>query len=1515
MPPPPVSNTNNGLSPVQTAQASPAKTTLSPEESSFAPPRQQLQVGEILSRRSQNAKHYYNANGKFTAEISSGPIHYKDDKGQWQDIVNNLVQSDLAGFQFKNAANEFKTHFAGNSSASPLVKVQAKQVSLTLAPVNAGAAAGTSSGPSVAYRGAVASGTADLRYTVKNEGLKQDIILNSYKTNSFQFRLSAEGFRPELAKNGSLVLYNTSNVEVARAQKPYAIDAKGKITRQANFTLAKEGTGHILTITVDQTWLQAKDRAYPVVIDPWWTFIRGAYQDCWIGSLWPDTNLDAYDLYVGVAQGGSEKDRTLVKFDLSSIPVEQRIIGAQFWMKLHSSLDSTYLKAQAYKVTTNWEEGTVTWNYPWTTIPGGTPGGICDWTPPLPGPPASFYNTALGNGNSDRATWWVTDIAREWYASSAANFGLLVKAENESIVNWKGYYSTETASGDTGFMPTLWVMYEAGFAGIQDYWNYVSFPLGDGQVAMVNVAGGNLVLKHRDWSLSSTGIDTVIDRIYNSSDGQTHDFGYGTMASIHPEMSAFPTALPRAPLFFDPGATWYAFEPIPDANGNPLNTYYRPRGLKAILDKNGSDYLVKYDSGITFKYNSSYRLLTTYDRHSDGVSTPNILQYGYDASGKLTSVTDTVGRTLTFNRASGNIDAISDWIQPSPRTTSYSYVATPASFTNQRGYQTQYSTLPNGSGIGIKDPKNQSAPYNTAEITWADPLGWWNRVGTFSYVKPNGDRDTYTFNYYTDTHETFVTDQNGHQMMYKWDPSSGAVTQILEPGGLHEDRSYGNNFNLKQLVDMDGSTWTYNYDVNDEKLTATVDPVGVTAQYNYSDPINPYFPTRIIDEQKSTTNFTYFSNGNLQNIGFKLNNVDYSATYNYNANGTLNTSTDPRNYSTHYYYTQDPNLNQYGDLRQITDPLNLTITMGYDKASRMIQKIDANGHTTTYSYDNQDNVTSISYAGGTSISFVFDANGNLQSMTDGYGTTTFEYDYRNQVIRKTLPGSPPQVFQFEYDRAGNLTKKIYGSNMTQYTYNYRKLLETVTDNGRTIVDSITYFNDRIPSNIHFPVPDMAVTSTPNGANRLLNITSKKGTNIIAQYDYTYQKSGVETALRQSVTYSATGKPSEATNYSYDEMNHLTQANTVSPVKNRSWTYDANGNRIQQTIYDGLNTQVTNYVYDEISRLNTRTIVGQDPEAYEWDNNCNFIRKGGDLPIEYDNADRAIKWWDHPRVYTGRDQTERVSMEGPRSFLYDGKDTTPVVQTSVSNTLRFITSPAGDLLAVDVSGTLYYYIFDGSGSVVGLVDSTGTLVNQYKYEPFGATTIMAEAVIQPYKFHGGYYDDFGFYKMGARYYDTAIGRFTQPEPAWSNPMFNTLGGRNLLVARAYSTGATVGQGTVPMPGGYYMPATEYNWYSYADSNPVMQADISGYNPAAFRVIAVALALLKNEAKRIKITVIPPGPTTFGGVGGTYRGNLSISFHLDPPGIWEPAYHLQIDTKLGNIPSRSYRFFLPYPLSPY
>jgi RHS repeat-associated protein len=104
------------------------------------------------------------------------------------------------------------------------------------------------------------------------------------------------------------------------------------------------------------------------------------------------------------------------------------------------------------------------------------------------------------------------------------------------------------------------------------------------------------------------------------------------------------------------------------------------------------------------------------------------------------------------------------------------------------------------------------------------------------------------------------------------------------------------------------------------------------------------------------------------------------------------------------------------------------------------------------------------------------------------------------------------------------------------------------------------------------------------------------------------------------------------------------------------------------------------------------------------------------------------------------------------------------QTTGTTSSEFIRDPQGTLIAYRTGNASYYYLFDGQGSVVGLVNTAGTLVNSYSYDPYGGARSTSEQVAQPYRYTGGYLDATGLYKLGYRYYDTSLGRFTQQDPS-------------------------------------------------------------------------------------------------------------------------------------------------------
>lgn len=77
------------------------------------------------------------------------------------------------------------------------------------------------------------------------------------------------------------------------------------------------------------------------------------------------------------------------------------------------------------------------------------------------------------------------------------------------------------------------------------------------------------------------------------------------------------------------------------------------------------------------------------------------------------------------------------------------------------------------------------------------------------------------------------------------------------------------------------------------------------------------------------------------------------------------------------------------------------------------------------------------------------------------------------------------------------------------------------------------------------------------------------------------------------------------------------------------------------------------------------------------------------------------------------------------------------------------------------------MLDGLGSTVGLFNKRGTYDGGYSYSPYGETraaSTNASVTANVIRYIAGELDASGFYKLGARYLDTATGRFTQMDPS-------------------------------------------------------------------------------------------------------------------------------------------------------
>ncbi|MEI6948301.1 Ig-like domain-containing protein [Paraflavisolibacter sp. H34] len=153
----------------------------------------------------------------------------------------------------------------------------------------------------------------------------------------------------------------------------------------------------------------------------------------------------------------SKKLRSLLRFDLSSLPAGMVITGATLKMQLTSAQSSTAYDISAHRVTAAWEEGTgacggSTGVPSWVTRTGTTA-----WTT-AGGDFASAPYATTAVSTTGAYSWNLTTLVQDWYSGDYANEGLLLKFDNETLNNQIKTFASRT-HGTPAYQPVLTIHY------------------------------------------------------------------------------------------------------------------------------------------------------------------------------------------------------------------------------------------------------------------------------------------------------------------------------------------------------------------------------------------------------------------------------------------------------------------------------------------------------------------------------------------------------------------------------------------------------------------------------------------------------------------------------------------------------------------------------------------------------------------------------------------------------------------------------------------------------------------------------------------------------------------------------------------------------------------------------------------------------------------------------------------------------------------------------------------------
>ncbi len=673
--------------------------------------------------------------------------------------------------------------------------------------------------------------------------------------------------------------------------------------------------------------------------------------------------------------------------------------------------------------------------------------------------------------------------------------------------------------------------------------------------------------------------------------------------------------------------------------------------------------------------------------------------------------------------------------------------------------------------------------------------------------------EEYTYNKNGDL--VSIVDNVGKTVLHTYD-HKGNVLETTIKGEEHsktEKKEYDSNNNLVKEIDFNGNETLYTYDCFD-KVIKKVNPLNQETVYEYDNDQNLIKETNYLGDSKV---FVYDSYGRLvtrkNELGEVIESLEYDLdsrqvksidglngviTYVYDGNnrvvetidqasnsekstydgvGNVLTKTDKNGNVTSYQY------DVFGNVIKVTNALGEVTSYTYDKNNNLLSVLNGNGKKTIYTYDKMNheltekdplgNVeTKVYNTNGTlkkktdrngnvilytydvfdrlikenDIVYQYDGNDNLLKVVKGDHSIVREYDGLNRVVKKAEDGlvttfvyngyqeettDPKQNKTVKkYDKAGRL---IEVENEASYVYNLDGTLKKVTYQNGSVTDYQYNLNKTLQSVTH--TRDEEIESFTYGYDHNQNMTKKieKGEEISYTYDVLNRLSTITDGLENVTTYSydkvgnrikevgATTK-----DYVYDANHRLLSVSEVEGevVHTTQYTYDNNGNQLTEVVDSVLKQSNT---YDSDNQLVKSVVDGVE---------TTYVYNGEGKRIQKKNGDSVIK------------------------YVYEGMNI--ILELDSSNNELAHNQYGLSLVSRD-TGSKGYYLYNGHGDTVSIVDSSNEILNTYVYDEWGKVKEKIGSFDNPYLYVGYYYDsETNNYYLLSRYYNPSIGRFTSED---------------------------------------------------------------------------------------------------------------------------------------------------------
>ncbi|MFJ8871749.1 RHS repeat-associated core domain-containing protein [Streptomyces sp. NPDC102473] len=867
---------------------------------------------------------------------------------------------------------------------------------------------------------------------------------------------------------------------------------------------------------------------------------------------------------------------------------------------------------------------------------------------------------------------------------------------------------------------------------------------------------GNLMLAGTDFDIAGVGQKLQLARTYNSLDAPAGTMSQRSWFTYERRLETF---LTDEVVWYDSSGAAVSFDKksdgtfttpdgysrdlvknsdgtytLTDRKSGSKDTYTSSGTLSQVTDRNGGVITVtSHEAGAGFKV-TEMRSGRWVDVTNDGGGwwhatdhTGRQVSYRLDDQDRLHKVTDTNLATVTYGYdSSGRIESVTT---QENRVTRFTYDS-----------ENRVTAMTRASTEGGSTGPTWTYAYSASSATAA---------GTTTVTDPEGDATKYVHN--EEGEVTKVTDPLTHSRSTTY--LAHMATTAVDAMGAGSDL---------------GNTTTYGWDDRNNPTSAAL-PSGATAQLTgWLTKAGMDVPGTLDSADNNKTDYTYDAVGNTTSVAVTGTGGGTTSTH-YNPatptcggfKGQKCSVTDARAKKTSFTYDTK------GNLVKITPPApqgETTIT--YDYAGRPDVVKDGRGIQSVYSYDDRDRVTEVSSTNAT-VQYAYDDDGNMTWRKDATGEADYAYDTLSREVFRSLQDDSEATLA--YTAAGDLDTYTDPMGTTEYTYDDAGRLESLKDPADRTT-TYEYNNNDRRTHTNYPGGTVQkVTLDEDGKPTAINATH--GSTTLVDLAYTYRQASGDPGTK---IYTRTDRAADRkTAYTYNSAGRLSYAketNTSSGARTASWLYcfDEAGNLTHQDTTATLCPTSLTYAYDDASELFKKNGSTTGWSYDKAGNETAATPSGG-------TARSGESWSDYNQLtsiaaggttyqvkHAATTNDERTKL-GDTWFHYTQLGLAST--TTGSTDTEFVREPGGTLNSMTRSGKSYYYLTDATGNVLGAVDQTGTRTHTYAFTPTGTPrTTPTEAVPQPYQYAGAYNDPTGLYKMGARYYDPTLGRFTQPDPS-------------------------------------------------------------------------------------------------------------------------------------------------------